>query len=132
MPAWPSILPQKPHRGQWSEDVRPDIAAFRPESDPPLVRRRGTVTTFVAKAVYRMTNEQVADFMVWHGEELHGGALRFDMAHPVTSAAAQWAFEGPYSYIDDDVYDVSVTLRRLPWGRAFAHLGLNPARGSGW
>ncbi|MFG1221721.1 hypothetical protein [Xanthobacter wiegelii] len=89
---------------------------FQPDVGPPIVRRRGTVTTYIATGIFRMTNEQIADFMVFHKEELKGGARRFSWAHPVSGAAATWTFEEAYSYrhVDDDVYDLQVTLRRMP------------------
>ena len=114
--AWPSSLPQKPFRGQWNEQAQDDVVRFQPESGPPILRRRSTVQTSVATATFRMTNEQIADFMVFHKEQLKGGALRFSWPHPVTGEAVTWTFEEPYSYrhVDDDVYDLAVTLRRRP------------------
>lgn len=114
--AWPATLPQKPFRGNWSEQEQPNVIRFQPDVGPPIVRRRGTVTTYIATGIFRMTNEQIADFMVFHKEELKGGARRFSWAHPVSGAAATWTFEEAYSYrhVDDDVYDLQVTLRRMP------------------
>lgn len=113
---WPTTLPQKPFRGQWSEQEQPNVIRFQPDVGPPITRRRGTVTTYIATGTFRMTNEQIANFMIFHKEELKGGARSFTLAHPVTGEAATWKFEEPFSYrhVDDDVYDLAVTLRRMP------------------
>lgn len=120
MPNWPAAMPDP----DWDAVSigGPSNGVIRTEmsAGPAKQRRRFTaVTRPVALSFAPLTSSVFAAFEAFYHIDLQGGALAFDMAHPITGSVARFRFvasEEPFtvSPVGRDAYRLDVTLELLP------------------
>lgn len=85
---------------------------------PAKVRRRFVAAATPRECNWVLSEAQLATLRTFYMQDLAGGALSFDMVHPVTDQVARWRFKAGAPPTDEqigtDVYAVAATLEELP------------------
>lgn len=114
-PVWPPSLPQVLEIDGYSERFPDVVKRTAMETGPAKRRRRFTAAPVPIRGKVTLTAAQRAALRTWFDTDLQGGALSFDWTHPVTGAAATYAFVAPPEIRGDDgVLPVTLDLELLP------------------
>lgn len=118
MAVWPVTLPQYPLLDGFSYQPPNLLVASESDTGPPMVRRRTTAGHAKVQASWMMTNAQFIIFRAFYETELAGGALPFDMPHPLDSVTCSAMFDPAsvptYNAMGLDVWRVDSQLLILP------------------
>ena len=111
--AWPAAVPKR-----FASDMRfnapQDTFIETPFDKGRPARRRNTLASpsAVSLRIPYMRKEHLALFEEWFATTLGGGALPFEMEHPLTGAIREWAFAAgnPYEWGRVNNHTVSLSL----------------------
>jgi len=95
MPTWPTSLPQRPLRNQFSRAPEDTSIKSQPEKGPTQVRRRFTASEDTISARYRLTFSQWSTLVSFYKSDTAGGSLTFDWPDPMTGSTITVRFAGP-------------------------------------
>lgn len=115
---WPAALPDTPTTA-FSEDFGINIIRTQPDAGPAKQRRRANRPKTM-NCTFEMTNYQITQLESFVNDTLRGTA-RFGFTHPRTNTVVEARIvpqnDGQLytiSYLNYDVYNVSMTMEILP------------------
>jgi hypothetical protein len=116
MPAWPPALPPSPLVQRFRET--PPDTALRTGMDagPAKVRRRTTAGVRLFQLEYLLSRAQMEALDAFYLDDLMGGTLAFDFAHPRSGDALSCRFRAPpaYAAVNGEYFRAALELEALP------------------
>lgn len=90
---WPVSLPQEPDlAGGYSEEDQDLTVTHTPDVGPSIVRARATAGVTTIRWTMIMDKTQRATLKTFRETTLGGGALPFELAHPITGVLTDFVF----------------------------------------
>ena len=116
--AWPGTVPQRfALDGQFSGPENSFLVTNFDKGRPQ--RRRNTLgaPSSVSMELVAITRTELAAFETWYADTLSGGALTFEMTHPIRGDLREWAFAAPYriTAVSADRFNVALSLTAYPY-----------------
>lgn len=116
MPVWPVTLPSSPLVEGFRETPPETVLRSTMDQGPAKLRRRTTAGTGALSMTYMLTRTQVDTLMDFFNETLAGGALGFDLTHPVSGASLTCRFRQmpAYAPVNSEFFRASIELEVMP------------------
>lgn len=91
--AWPGTVPQYAMVSGYQERPERNVVEFRPETGPPLTRRRTSVSSDIISFETLMTLDEYDDLLEFYRYDLKDGSLTFKRKHPRNILGADKTFK---------------------------------------
>lgn len=113
---WPGTLPEIPLKSGLNETPQDQVLRSSPDAGPGKSRRRFTAGAKNHTVMMRMSTAQVGIFEAFFDDDLHGGSLRFELAHYRTGVTKEFKFSKPYTIAPrgGSFWNVTLPLKEMP------------------